>query len=32
MDDLGLVESFISDMPGVVNVISEVELSDESID
>jgi hypothetical protein len=32
MDDLGLVESFISDMPGVVNVISEVELSDDSID
>jgi hypothetical protein len=31
-DDLGLVESFISDMPGVVNVFSEVELSDDSID
>lgn len=32
MNDLGLVESFISDMPGVMDVISEVELSDESID
>jgi hypothetical protein len=29
MDDLGRAESFISDMPGVVDVISEVELSDD---
>jgi hypothetical protein len=32
MDDLGRAEQMISDLPGVRDVISEVELSDDSID
>jgi hypothetical protein len=32
MDDLGRAEEIISDLPGVRDVISEVELADESID